>query len=136
MRVNKGEEIRNTITVKQAKLKEASSVDGRNMFFPVDRGYGDKGQSVDTSEMKFREGTVGDKNDGYIYSDFTLTGQTGGQVEVYVKSYKVEVTNKYTKRQKFMTVQHILLLTATKAIDISGISESLPNKDCIHQKQC
>lgn len=98
MRVNKGEEIRNTITVKQAELKEASSVDGRNMFFPVDRGYGDKGQSVDTSEMKFREGTVGDKNNGYIYSDFTLTGQTGGQVEVYVKSYKVQVTNKYTKK--------------------------------------
>ena len=96
MRVNKGEEIRNTITVKQAKLKEASSVDGRNMFFPVDRGYGDKGQSVDTSEMKFREGTVGDKNNGYIYSDFTLTGQTGGQDEVYVKSYKVEVKNKNT----------------------------------------
>lgn len=96
MRVNKGEEIRNTITVKQAKLKEASSVDGRNMFFPVDRGYGDKGQSVDTSEMKFREGTVGDKNNGYIYSDFTLTGQTGGKVEVYVKNYKVEVHNRNT----------------------------------------
>ena len=96
MRVNKGEEIRNTITVQNAMLKEASSVDGRNMFFPVDRGYGDKGQSVDTSEMKFREGTVGDKNNGYIYSDFTLTGQTGGQVEVYVKSYKVEVKNKNT----------------------------------------
>lgn len=96
MRVNKGEEIRNTITVNNAKLKEASSVDGRNMFFPVDRGYGDKGQSVDTSEMKFREGTVGDKNNGYIYSDFTLTGQTGGQVEVYVKNYKVEVKNKNT----------------------------------------
>lgn len=96
MRVNKGEEIRNTITVQNAKLKEASSVDGRNMFFPVDRGYGNKGQSVDTSEMKFREGTVGDKNNGYIYSDFTLTGQTGGQVEVYVKNYKVEVKNKNT----------------------------------------
>ena len=100
MRVNKGEEIRNTITVKQAKLKEASSVDGRNMFFPVDRGYGDKGQSVDTSEMKFREGTVGDKNDGYIYSDFTLTGQTGGQVEVYVKSYKVQVHNRNTNEDE------------------------------------
>lgn len=100
MRVNKGEEIRNTITVKQAKLKEASSVDGRNMFFPVDRGYGDKGQSVDTSEMKFREGTVGDKNNGYIYSDFTLTGQTGGQVEVYVKSYKVQVHNRNTGKDE------------------------------------
>lgn len=100
MRVNKGEEIRNTITVKQAKLKEASSVDGRNMFFPVDRGYGDKGQSVDTSEMKFREGTVGDKNNGYIYSDFTLTGQTGGQVEVYVKSYKVQVHNRNTNEDE------------------------------------
>lgn len=100
MRVNKGEEIRNTITVKQAKLKEASSVDGRNMFFPVDRGYGDKGQSVDTSEMKFREGTVGDKNDGYIYGDFTLTGQTGGQVEVYVKSYKVQVHNRNTNKDE------------------------------------
>ncbi len=96
MRVNKGEEIRNTITVQNARLKEASSVDGRNMFFPVDRGYGDEGQSVDTSEMKFREGTVGDKNNGYIYSDFTLTGQTGGKVEVYVKNYKVEVKNKNT----------------------------------------
>lgn len=100
MRVNKGEEIRNTITVKQAKLKEASSVDGRNMFFPVDRGCGVKGQSVDTSEMKFREGTVGDKNNGYIYSDFTLTGQTGGQVEVYVKSYKVQVHNRNTKKDE------------------------------------
>lgn len=100
MRVNKGEEIRNTITVNNAKLKEASSVDGRNMFFPVDRGYGDKGQSVDTSEMKFREGTVGDKNDGYIYSDFTLTGQTGGKVEVYVKNYKVEVKNKNTGKKE------------------------------------
>lgn len=100
MRVNTGEEIRNTITVKQAKLKEASSVDGRNMFFPVDRGYGYKGQSVDTSEMKFREGTVGDKNNGYIYSDFTLTGQTGGQVEVYVKSYKVQVHNRNTNEDE------------------------------------
>lgn len=100
MRVNKGEEIRNTITVKEAKLKEASSVDGRNMFFPVDRGYGYKGQSVDTSEMKFREGTVGDKNNGYIYSDFTLTGQTGGQVEVYVKSYKVQVHNRNTNEDE------------------------------------
>lgn len=100
MRVNKGEEIRNTITVKQAKLNEASSVDGRNMFFPVDRGYGDKGQSIDTSEMRFREGTVGDKNNGYIYSDFTLTGQTGGQVEVYVKSYKVQVHNRNTNEDE------------------------------------
>lgn len=107
MIVNKGEEIRNTITVKQAKLKEASSVDGRNMFFPVDRGYGDKGQSVDTSEMKFREGTVGDKNNGYIYSDFTLTGQTGGQVEVYVKSYKVEVTNKNGETEVYDGATHI-----------------------------
>lgn len=107
MRVNKGEEIRNTITVKQAKLKEASSVDGRNMFFPVDRGYGDKGQSIDTSEMKFREGTVGDKNNGYIYSDFTLTGQTGGQVEVYVKSYKVEVTNKNGQKEVYDGATHI-----------------------------
>lgn len=108
MRVNKGEEIRNTITVNNAKLKEASSVDGRNMFFPVDRGYGDEGQSVDTSEMKFREGTVGDKNNGYIYSDFTLTGQTGGQVEVYVKSYKVEVKNKNTgKNEVYDGATHI-----------------------------
>lgn len=107
MRVNKGEEIRNTITVQNAKLKEASSVDGRNMFFPVDRGYGDEGQSVDTSEMKFREGTVGDKNNGYIYSDFTLTGQTGGQVEVYVKSYKVEVTNKNGEKEVYDGATHI-----------------------------
>lgn len=114
MRVNKGEEIRNTITVKQAKLKEASSVDGRNMFFPVDRGYGVEGQSVDTSEMKFREGTVGDKNNGYIYSDFTLTGQTGGQVEVYVKSYKVEVTNKNGQKEVYDGATHITVDSSNK----------------------
>ena len=115
MRVNKGEEIRNTITVKQAKLKEASSVDGRNMFFPVDRGYGDKGQSIDTSEMRFREGTVGDKNNGYIYSDFTLTGQTGGQVEVYVKSYKVQVNNKNTgKKEVYDGATHITVDSSNK----------------------
>lgn len=115
MRVNKGEEIRNTITVKQAKLKEASSVDGRNMFFPVDRGYGDKGQSVDTNEMKFREGTVGDKNNGYIYSDFTLTGQTGGQVEVYVKSYKVQVHNRNTNKDEvYDGATHITVVNNSK----------------------
>ena len=64
MRVNKGEEIRNTITVKDAKLEEASSVDGRNMFFPVDRGQGDKGQRVDTSATKRRDGTAGAKTNG------------------------------------------------------------------------
>ena len=61
LRVNDGQEdLSNHLVVKNFKLEEASSVDGRNMFFPSEGNFKDS-----TSAMKFREGTAGDRNKTY-----------------------------------------------------------------------
>lgn len=52
-------------------LIPASSVDGRNIFFPTDGSD----FSSTTSSMTFRSANVGDKNVNYIQIDFTLTAQ-------------------------------------------------------------
>lgn len=52
-------------------LTPASSVDGRNLFFPTDGSDFSK----TTSAMTFRSANVGDKNVNYIQIDFTLTAQ-------------------------------------------------------------
>lgn len=52
-------------------LVPASSVNGRNLFFPTD---GSDFSSV-TSNMTFRSANAGDKNQNYIQIDFTLTAQ-------------------------------------------------------------
>lgn len=53
------------------KLIPASSVDGRNLFFPTD---GTDFSNV-TKEMTFRSANVGDKNVNYIQIDFDVTAQ-------------------------------------------------------------
>jgi len=53
-------------------LLPASSVDGRNIFFPTD---GTDFSDV-TKEMTFRSANAGDKNNNYIQIDFTLTAQS------------------------------------------------------------
>lgn len=85
LRVNEGEDITNHIKLDNIRLDEASSVDGRNMFFPT------KGSFIsDTTNMVFREGNVGDRNQKYVYEDFTLKGDSG-ITYVYVKSYEIKV---------------------------------------------
>lgn len=85
LRVNEGEDLTNHIKLDNIKLDEASSVDGRNMFFPTTGTFSDS-----TASMVFREGSVGDKNEKYLYRDFTLKGDSG-ITYVYVKSYKITV---------------------------------------------
>lgn len=85
LRVNEGEDLTNHIKLDNIKLDEASSVDGRNMFFPTTGTFSDS-----TDSMVFREGSVGDKNEKYLYRDFTLKGDSG-ITYVYVKSYKITV---------------------------------------------
>lgn len=86
LRVNEGESISNVITIENVKLSEASSVDGRNMFFPTSRNL----ESAETSKMTFREGTVGDQNALYAYKNFTLQADSEFTY-IYVKGYKVTV---------------------------------------------
>lgn len=85
LRVNEGEDLKNHITLENFRLEEASSVDGRNFFFPTTGTF-----SSNTGNMKFREGNVGDKNIKYAYKDFVLKGDTKGTY-VYVKGYTIKV---------------------------------------------
>lgn len=56
---------------KNKYLIPASSVDGRNLYFPTDGSD----FSSTTENMTFRSANVGDKNVNYIQIDFTLTAQ-------------------------------------------------------------
>lgn len=85
LRVNDGEDLKNEIKIENMILSEASSVDGRNMFFPTTGTFTNK-----TSEMTFREGNAGDKNVNYCYKDFVLKSDSG-VTYVYIKSYSVTV---------------------------------------------
>lgn len=88
LRVNDGEDLKNEIKIENMILSEASSVDGRNMFFPTTGTF-----TSNTSEMTFREGNAGDKNVNYCYKDFVLKGDSG-VTYVYIKSYSVTVDRK------------------------------------------
>ena len=85
LRVNDGEDLKNEIKIENLVLSEASSVDGRNMFFPTTGTF-----KSNTSEMTFREGNAGDKNVNYCYKDFVLKGDSS-VTYVYIKSYSVTV---------------------------------------------
>lgn len=88
LRVNDGQEdLSNHLVVKGFKLEEASSVDGRNMFFPSEGNFKDS-----TSAMKFREGTAGDRNKTYVYKDFKLNADSD-MTHVYVKGYNITITS-------------------------------------------
>ena len=88
LRVNDGQEdLSNHLVVKNFKLEEASSVDGRNMFFPSEGNFKDS-----TSAMKFREGTAGDRNKTYVYKDFKLNADSD-MTNVYVKGYNITIVS-------------------------------------------
>lgn len=88
LRVNDGEDLKNHIRLDDLLLAEASSVDGRNMYFPLEGNF-----SSTTTNMTFREGNVGDRNKLYAYKDFTLKGDSG-VTNVYIKSYSIKVNRK------------------------------------------
>lgn len=88
LRVNDGEDLENHIRLDQFLLAEASSVDGRNMYFPSEGNFTDN-----TGEMTFREGNAGDKNVLYAHENFSLQGDSQ-TTYVYVKSYSVSVDRK------------------------------------------
>ena len=52
-------------------LRPASSVDGRNLFFPADGSDFSK----ETSRMTFRSANAGDRNFDYVQLDFNLTAE-------------------------------------------------------------
>ena len=87
LRVNDGEDITNHIIVDNFKIDEASSVDGRNLFFPNNNVDGDSNL---TYSLQYRDATVGDKNQRFLYKDFTVSADSK-ETNVYVKSYTIKV---------------------------------------------
>lgn len=87
LRVNDGEDITNHIKVDNFKIDEASSVDGRNLFFPNKNVDGDSNL---TYSLQYRDATVGDKNQRFLYKDFTVSADSK-ETNVYVKSYTITV---------------------------------------------
>lgn len=73
---------------------EASSVDGSEIFFPSDK-YTDSFKmtnqnsdsepiSANTNNLLFRKGNDNDKNKRYVSIDFTVTAESGDDVDVYL----------------------------------------------------
>lgn len=87
LRVNDGEDITNHIKVDDFKIDEASSVDGRNLFFPNNNVDGNNNL---TYSLQYRDATVGDKNKRFLYKDFTVSADSK-ETDVYVKSYTIKV---------------------------------------------
>ena len=85
LRINKDQYSANKITIPAFTLDEASSLDGRNIYFPVGESFSDR-----TADMFFREGNTGDENVHYVYKNFELKG-TSGNTRVFIKSYKIQV---------------------------------------------
>lgn len=87
LRINKDKSLSNKITIEDVVLDEASSVDGRNIYFPLGESF-----TGDTENMFFREGNMGDENNRYVYKDFELKG-TSGNTPVYIKGYQIKITD-------------------------------------------
>lgn len=96
LRVNDSGTNQLSFKTEDQNLVPASSVDGRNLYFPTD---GSDFSDV-TSQMTFRSANVGDKNVNYIQIDFTLTAQQN-HTALYINEDKtsIRVANKLQKGQ-------------------------------------
>ena len=75
--------------INDSYLIPASSVDGRNIFFPTD---GSDFSDV-TNKITYRSADAGDKNFSYIQIDFKLTAQTNNTA-IYIDTDKTSLTVK------------------------------------------
>lgn len=87
LRINKDKSVSNKIELEDFVLDEASSIDGRNIYFPLGASF-----TEETANMFFREGNKGDENKRYVYKDFELKG-TSGNTPVYIKGYQIKIEN-------------------------------------------
>lgn len=86
--INEGDSITNKIIIDNFKLSEASSVDGRNFYFPTLGSL----KSTQLSDMVFREGNAGDKNVYYASKSINIVGVTD-PTYIYVKDYNITLKN-------------------------------------------
>ena len=104
MRNDRSKKVIDEIKIPAFTLEEASSVDGRNIFFPssiFDNASDSTSSSSTTSStalkgvttgMVYREANAGDKGVRYAYAEGSLSGSSDN-TKVWIRSYKVMVGN-------------------------------------------
>lgn len=86
------------VRIPSFNLEEASSVDGRNIYFPATfpNNVSDNNNSdmkTQTEAMVYREGNAGDKNKLYAYASTDIHASAGTNTNVWIKGYKVMIKN-------------------------------------------
>lgn len=89
------------------ELTPASSVTGRNLYFPTDGSD----FSSTTETMTFRSANAGDKNQNYIQIDFTLTAQQN-HTALYINADKTSILVKSVNENDFTVSQAASLRAA------------------------
>ena len=117
------------LVIPNFRLEEASSVDGRNIYFPVsttnnvndaaaatvatttssassdtlvDWTATNSNMKTQTEAMRFREGNAGDKNKRYAYVDTTINA-AGGETKVWLRGYNIKFGNNEYKEELELT---------------------------------
>ncbi|MBQ0098733.1 MAG: starch-binding protein [Oscillospiraceae bacterium] len=77
--------------IKNFTFEPATSLDGRNIFFPTTGTFANAANTsasdmAQTNKMTFREGTINDINSKYINIDFALTNTGEEAIPVYLSS--------------------------------------------------
>lgn len=94
-------------TLDDEYLIPASSVDGRNLYFPTDGAD----FSSTTQNMTFRSANAGDKNHNYIQIDFSLTAQQN-HTALYINEEKTSIKVKNSHETEYGVSQAAALRTA------------------------
>ena len=92
--------LQSEVIIPSFKLEEASSVDGRNIYFPATftNNVSDEetpatptkaNMKTQTGAMVYREGNAGDKNKLYAYASTDIHASAGANTNVWIKGYKV-----------------------------------------------
>lgn len=106
-------------------LLPASSVDGRNIFFPADG----TDFATETEKMTFRSANVGDKNYSYIHYDFYLTAEEDA-TNIYINTKEENGTPKsylyFTDEADLKPSARVKSNTLRAAIYYEGIPDNQP----------
>lgn len=97
MRNDKSKKSIDEVKINSFKLEEASSVDGRNIFFPTSmyNNVSDNTSSnIDsvTDGIVYREANAGDKTERYAYAQAELSGSSNN-TNVWIRGYTVKISD-------------------------------------------
>lgn len=116
MRNDKSKKSIDEVKINAFKLEEASSVDGRNIFFPTSmyNNASDKNSSnvnTVTSGIVYREANAGDKTERYAYAQAELSGSSNN-TKVWIRGYTVKISDDQAGTTNVKTYQDKLEISS------------------------